>query len=49
MSDGYYSKGVFRTSQRSETDSIVDTQVVNSEYHHYYKNFRMVTYGAFNN
>ena len=49
MSDGYYSKGVFRTSQRSETDSIVDTQVVNSDYRHYYKNFRMVTYGAFNN
>ena len=31
------------------TTTYGNTQVVNSEYQHYYKNFRMVTYGAFNN
>ena len=31
------------------TTTYGNTQVVNSEYQHYYKNFKMVTYGAFNN
>ncbi len=43
MSDGYYSKGVFKTSQRNSKDS-VDTQNVDASYHNFYKNFRMVTY-----
>ena len=46
-SDGYYKKGVFRTSQRSDVDSTYDSGLISSNYHHYYKNFRMVTYGAF--
>lgn len=44
--DGYYSKGVFRTSQRSDMDD-VDVDKSENGYHHYYKGFRMVTYGAF--
>lgn len=44
--DGYYSKGVFRTSQRSDMDD-VDVDKSENDYHHYYKGFRMVTYGAF--
>ena len=43
-SDGYYSKGVFRTSQRNDIASI-DKQE-EAEYSHFYKNFRMVTYGS---
>ena len=31
------------------TTTYGNTQVVNSKYNHYYKNFKIVTYGAFNN
>ncbi len=46
MSDGYYSKGIFKTSQRNSKDS-VDTQNADASYHNFYKNFRMVTYAPF--